>query len=118
MKIKSQIILSLLFLLVSFNCSSQNEIKIVKGKFITIPKFNAGCGFVISAEKISLNLAFDTINCYLICSEIYKNSLVDLNGAYIFETYEVDFDELTFQIYGIKDENVKICILNSFKLEE
>ena len=110
-----KIILSLFFFSLSNYSFSQFDKKIINGKFNKYPKFDSSCGILVSAEEIQINNSNDTLKLFIICSEIYKNTIVNLDVDYKIEYYSVDFKDLNQKIVGIKDEIMKINILDSFK---
>jgi hypothetical protein len=110
-----KIILSLFFFTLCDYSLSQFDKIVTKGKFIKNPKFDSSCGILVSAEEIGIKNLNDTLKIFIICSEIYKNTIVNLDVDYIIGYYSVDFKDLNQKIIGIKDENIKINILDTFK---
>lgn len=114
------VLLSLTMLFTSILYSQDLDCREIKGKFLYLPKFNSGCGVIMTAEKIFVITGIndlDTLDAYILCSEIYKGKYVELSKEYTFKIYLNQPTEWFVKYYGIPKKEETIHIVNEICLD-
>lgn len=112
--INKSFVISLFMLLITNYLFSQNQSFELITKFLEQPKFNANCGIVVSAEEIKLLSKNDSLKFYIICSERYRYTKIDLNTEYGFKIIKCKYTDLNSKIIGIKSDDVEFYLIDSF----
>lgn len=107
-------VISFLILLITNFLFSQNDSFELKTKFLEQPKFNATCGIVVSAEEIKLLSKNDSLKFYIICSEVYRNTKINLNTEYSFKVIKGKYTNLNTKIIGINSDEIEFYLIDSF----